>query len=64
MKLKKSQETRLQKKRLGATEDRVGDRTGPGGGFDLMSGAKEDKRGKGPASKTPTKRGRKGVVSS
>jgi len=64
MKLRKSQETRLKAKKLGATEDRVGDRTGPGAGFDLSKGAKEDKRGRGPGRKAVAKRSRQGVVSS
>jgi hypothetical protein len=31
--------TRLKSRKLGATEDRVGDRTGPGAGYDVDSEA-------------------------
>jgi len=39
----KNDSTKLRKRQLGATEDRVGDRTGPGAGYDLANSAKEVK---------------------
>jgi len=52
VKHRKNDTTKLRTKRLGATEDRVGDRTGPGAGYDLaqVKDVKRVKEVKKPAS--------------
>jgi hypothetical protein len=58
MKTRKRETTRLREGGLGATEDRVGDRTGPGAGYDLPRKETDARRNAAQPGKPKARRGR------